>query len=102
MVRKAINVLSPVAALAVVWVSLQSFVFPGVETTTEPTVPPAIPTTTTAAPGVLPELSSISQILADTSTAALSESVPDSVARVLAANGAVLLVPDPPTDGGRL
>ncbi|MGI9649264.1 MAG: hypothetical protein ACR2OI_12165 [Acidimicrobiia bacterium] len=102
MVRKAINLLSPIAALAVMWVSLQSLVVSGTETTKPLAPQTTVVTPATEGPGVLPELSSVSQILTDTSTAALTESVPDAVARILAANGAVLLVPDPPGDGGRL
>lgn len=92
MVRRLINVLSPIAALAVVWVSLQSFVFTGTETeTSEPLLTP--PTSMTSQ-DLLPELGSVSQILATTSTNTLGETVPDSVRRILITSGAVLLVPE--------
>ncbi len=95
MVRKAINVLSPLAALAVVWVSLQSFVFAPEEN--PPSEPFLAPPTSLISQDLLPELSSVSQILATTSTNTLGETVPESVRRILVTSGAVLLVPD---DGG--
>ncbi len=99
MVRTAINVLSPIAALAVVWVSLQSFVF-----TSQDAEPAALlaPPTSIVNQDLLPELGSVSQILGATSTKTLGESVPASVKRILIANGAVLLVPEHSKNGSDL
>ena len=90
MVRRLTNVLSPVAALAVVWVSLQSFVFTGTETPPSDTL--LAPPTSMVSQDLLPELGSVSQILATTSTKTLGETVPDSVKRVLITSRVVLLV----------
>jgi hypothetical protein len=91
MVRKVINFLSPIAALAVVWVSLQSFVF-GAEEAQPAALFPAPPTSVVARE-LPPELGSVSQILATTSAKTAGESVPDAVKRLIIAKGAVLLVP---------
>jgi hypothetical protein len=91
MIRTVINILSPIAALAVVWVSLQSFVFAAEDA--EPVAPLLVPPTSLVAQDLLPELGSISQILATTASNTAGESVPESVTRLLAGNGAVLLVP---------
>jgi len=104
MVRKAINILSPIAALAIVLVSLQSFVFGAGET--EPEAQPATPAATTEVREttaiLLPELASVSRILETASNKTLNETVPESVKRILIANGAVLLVPQPAEAGGGL
>ncbi len=97
MVRRLINVLSPMAALAVVWVSLQSFVFTGTEN--PPSEPLLAPPTSMVSQDLLPDLGSVSQILATTSTNTLGETVPDSVKRILITRGVVLLVPE---SGGSL
>jgi hypothetical protein len=90
MVRKAINILSPIAALAVVWVSLQGFVFAG----EEPSGVLLTPSTSLVSQELLPELGSVSHILATASTNNLGESVPESVKRILITQGVVLLVPE--------
>jgi len=104
MVRKAINILSPIAALAIVWVSLQSFVFGAEET--QPEAQPAAATTTTevteTTANLLPELASVSRILETASSQTLGQSVPESVKRILIANGAVLLVPQSTEAGAGL
>ena len=97
MVRRAVNTVSPIAALAIVWISLQSFVFDGEMNPASAAL--LVPPSSIVAPDLLPELGSVSQLLATTSTRTLGESVPDSVKRLLVANGAVLLVPNEPGGG---
>lgn len=94
MVRRVINVLSPVAALAVVWVSLQGFVF-----SEAPAAEALLGQPTTLTQDGLP---SVTHILAATASHTLGESVPDSVKRILIANGTVLLVPEQPDNGSGL
>ena len=99
MVRKIINILSPIAALALVWVSLQSFL---VVDDTNPAEPVPASPRNPAAPQLLPELGSVSEILATTSNVALGESVPATVRELLIDQGAILLVPEPQKqEGGR-
>ena len=104
MVRTAINILSPIAALATVWVSLQGFGLGAEED--PPAAPPAAAATTThvtpATTGLLPELASVSRILETAASQTLGETVPESVKRLLIANDAVLLIPEPAEAGGGL
>ncbi len=92
MVRSVINILSPIAALAVVWVSLQSFVITGQGA--PPAEPLLVPPTSVVSEGVLPELGSVSHVLATTSTESVGGTVPEAVRRILITNGVVLLVPE--------
>ncbi|MDH3540419.1 MAG: hypothetical protein OEP52_10510 [Acidimicrobiia bacterium] len=92
MMRRIINALSPLAALAVIGFSLQSLVFTG---TAPPPSEPLVPVTSVASRDVFPELASVSSILATTSTHTMGDTVPESVKRLLVSSGAVLLVSDP-------
>lgn len=100
MVRRLIKVLSPIAALAIVWGSLQSFAFTADENAAEQV--PQTQSTSVVQRDLLPELGSVSQILATTSTRTPGEKVPASVRRILIASGAVLLVEEGSDTGDRL
>jgi hypothetical protein len=104
MVRKAINVLSPIAALAVLWVSVQAFMPSSEEgpaetaqSSAQPTVPTTIASPVEVPEGsVLPDLVSVSRVVEATTPGladAQDNTIPESIRRVLEGSGAVLLLP---------
>ena len=102
--RRIMTALSPVAALAITWLSLQSLLFSGTSTQPATAVGTTATTVTSApgAPGPLPEFGSVSHLLAGSSSPADGATVPASIREVLIATGTVLLVPDPPAIRGGL
>ena len=97
MVRRAITVLSPLAALMVIWVSVQSLNAGEEAGGGHPPAPASNTIASTTETAMLPELTSVSRILdsdARPLDSAAAAQVPDSIRRVLTDRGAVLLVPE--------
>lgn len=96
MVRRALTILSPAAALLIVWASGQSIYAGDVTGSGSPPAPGAVVPLDAPTSTLLPDLGSVSEVIAHTVEPldpVAADVIPQSIRRVLRDQGAVLLVP---------